>query len=303
LSLGFNVDLSSKQTNFDISLFNPKFRDSQYSLGGNLFSRRYVAYDYTQETTGFGINSGKQLTRHTAASLGYQFSTIRYTDLQPAALDLLVDNPYLYKNTDKSSISPAISYDTTDDYYVPRHGMTAGTSLEFAGLGGQEKFIKSFSKFGYFYGLEDLTGMDIILRYKARLGWFLEGDRSKNVSIGEMFYMGGMGTVRGFQSSSIGAKKVNADGTYTYLGDTKTASNSIEVSIPLIAEAKMRLLTFIDAGMIGTSSITENTRASYGAGIEWLSPMGPIQVYYSKPITTKPGDKTSDIDFSIGTRF
>jgi outer membrane protein insertion porin family len=118
-----------------------------------------------------------------------------------------------------------------------------------------------------------------------------------------MFYMGGMGTVRGFQSSSIGAKKVNADGTYTYLGDTKTASNSIEVSIPLIAEAKMRLLTFIDAGMIGTSSITENTRASYGAGIEWLSPMGPIQVYYSKPITTKPGDKTSDIDFSIGTRF
>ncbi len=300
LSLGFNADLSSKQTNFDISLVNPKLHDSQYSLGGDVFSRKYVATDYTQDTVGVGVTSGKQLTRHLAGSVGYKYSTIKYSSLSAAALASTANTEYhSYDNSSKSSITPAISYDTTDDYYVPRHGMSAGTSLEFAGIGADEKFIKSFSKFSYFYSLDDLTGMDIIMRYKARLGWFVN---SSNVSIGEKFYMGGMGTVRGFQSSSIGTKTAGSSGDI-YTGDTKTASNSLEFSFPLIAEAKMRFLTFFDYGMIGTSSISENKRSSYGAGIEWLSPVGPIQIYYSKPLNTQTGDRTSDIDFSIGTRF
>lgn len=296
LSLGFNVDFSSKQSNFDISLFNPRLYDSQYSLGGNVFSRKYEAYDYTQQTTGAGLNSGKQLTRHLAGSIGYQYATIKYSNLSANAIASQVLNPTLYENTSKSSITPAISYDTTDDYYVPRHGMSAGTSLEYAGIGGEEKFVKSFSKFSYFYSLEDWTSMDVIFRYKARLGWFLNDNTA---SIGEKFFLGGMSTVRGFQSSSIGRKDSNGN----YLGDTKTFSHSFEFSLPLIAEAKMRFLTFFDYGMIGTSSLNQESRASYGGGIEWLSPMGPIQIYYSKPVKTFSGDKTSEIDFSIGTRF
>jgi outer membrane protein insertion porin family len=291
LALGFNLDLSAKQTNYDISLFNPRLYDSKYSLGGDVFARKNIAYDYTQNTTGLSVTSGKQIGRHLGASTSYQYSTLKYSEI--ASSVTYTDD---LKNTTKSSITPSLNFDNTDDFYVPRNGISAGTSLEFAGAGGQEKFVKSFSKFGYFQSLEELTSMDIILRYKARLGIFIS---SSSVSRGEKFYMGGMGTVRGYQSSSIGTKDINNN----YLGDTKTASNSLEFSFPMVPEAKMRLLTFMDYGVVGTAKINENARSSYGAGIEWLSPVGPIQIYYSKPVNAKEGDKTSNIDFSIGSRF
>ena len=55
--------------------------------------------------------------------------------------------------------------------------------------------------------------------------------------------------------------------------------------------------------MIGTSSLSENTRAGYGVALEWISPLGPIQIIYAKPVNEKTGDKTSNIEFTIGTRF
>ncbi len=291
LNLGFNLELSGKQSNFDISLFNPRLRDSQYSLGGNVFSRKYIAYDYTEKTTGASLSTGKQLTRSLAAGASYQYNTIQYSELSSTVI-----RPEDLENTTKSSVTPFLSFDNTDDYYTPRHGISATTSLEYAGIGGKEKYVKSFSKFGYFYGLEDLINYDAILRYKARLGWIFNDQK---ISRGSKFYMGGLSSVRGYQSSSIGAKDAND----YLLGDTKTFSNSIELSLPLITEAKMRCSFFYDYGMIGSSSLNENTRAGMGAALEWFSPLGPIQIIYAKPLNQKAGDKTSNIEFTIGTRF
>ena len=82
-----------------------------------------------------------------------------------------------------------------------------------------------------------------------------------------------------------------------------TFSNNIELSMPLIEKAKMRLLTFADWGAIGESSLSEITRGSYGAGIEWFSPVGPVQLVFAQPIGEKEGDKTSTFEFSMGQRF
>ncbi len=291
LNLGFNVELSGKQSNFDISLFNPHLRDGKYSLGGNIFSRKYISYDYTEETKGASVTTGKQLTRYLSGGASYQYNTIQYSELSANIV-----RPQDLENTTKSSVTPFLSYDNTDDYYTPRKGISASTSLEYAGVGGKEKYVKSFSKFGYYYGFEDLIDYDAILRYKARLGWIFN---DKQIARGSKLYMGGLSSVRGYQSSSIGAK----DSQDYLLGDTKTFSNSIELSLPLITEAKMRCSFFFDYGMIGSSSITDNTRMGTGVALEWFSPMGPIQIIYAKPLNQKTGDKTSNIEFTIGTRF
>ncbi len=291
LNLGFNVELSGKQSNYDISLLNPRLRDGKYSLGGNIFSKKYIAYDYTEKSTGIGITSGRQLTRYLSAGVGYQYATISYSELSSN-----ITRTQDFESTVKSSVTPFVSFDNTDDYYTPRKGVTASTSLEYAGVGGKEKYVKSFSKIGYFYGFEDLINYDAIFRYKARLGWIFNDDR---IARGSKFYMGGMSTVRGYQSSSIGTK----DSDNYLLGDTKTFSNSFELSMPLIEAAKMRYVLFYDYGMIGTSSLNENKRAGAGVGIEWFSPLGPIQIIYAKPLNEKDGDKTSNIEFTIGTRF
>jgi outer membrane protein insertion porin family len=55
--------------------------------------------------------------------------------------------------------------------------------------------------------------------------------------------------------------------------------------------------------MIGTGSFNENKRAGIGAALEWFSPIGPVQIIYAKPLNEKSGDKTSNVEFTIGTRF
>ncbi|MEJ2373535.1 MAG: BamA/TamA family outer membrane protein, partial [Sulfurimonas sp.] len=89
----------------------------------------------------------------------------------------------------------------------------------------------------------------------------------------------------------------------------QTFSNSLEVSFPLVPKAKMRLVTYIDWGFIA-DTISETTlldnniaRAGYGAGIEWFSPVGPIQLMFAKPINPQKDDKTQTFEFTMGQRF
>jgi outer membrane protein insertion porin family len=129
--------------------------------------------------------------------------------------------------------------------------------------------------------------------------------------------MGGIGSVRGYESYSISPMIEDSTGTDTYngttirrIGGTQTFSNNFELSFPLIPKAKMRLVTYLDWGIISdniTQNILEGTnnqsRAGYGAGLEWFSPVGPIQLMFSKAINPHEGDKTSNFEFTMGQRF
>ncbi len=79
--------------------------------------------------------------------------------------------------------------------------------------------------------------------------------------------------------------------------------------MPLIPKAKMRVVFFVDWGFIGDDSITDISRGGYGAGLEWFSPVGPIQLMFSSPLNVNDGniagqdDKVSSFDFTMGQRF
>ena len=46
-----------------------------------------------------------------------------------------------------------------------------------------------------------------------------------------------------------------------------------------------------------------NLSSSTGIGLQWLSPVGPLSMYISKPIQEQPFDKTESFQFSLGQRF
>ncbi len=290
IDTSFSIDYSSKSLRFNIGVYNPRIFDSDYSLGVNLYNTTYESYDYTQKRRGGSVGVGKQLLRYLRSSITYQYE-------QNELSDVTFDSIYFPEGKyTKSSITPALSWDNTDDYYVPRHGFAASTSLEYTGIGGDEEYIKSYTKFAFFYGLEDLIDYDLILRYKARLGVILD---QGYLPVNEKFYMGGIRSVRGYSSGSISPE----DSEGRLIGGKQTFSNSIEASIPLIGSARMRLAFFIDYGMIGEDSFNEIKRSGAGAAIEWLSPMGPIQLIFATPLDDKPGDRTSSFEFSMGTKF
>jgi outer membrane protein insertion porin family len=67
--------------------------------------------------------------------------------------------------------------------------------------------------------------------------------------------------------------------------------------------AKVRWGLFYDYGMIGIDKFSAIKRSGAGALIEWISPVGPIQFIFSRPLDDKPGDRTSRFEFSLGSQF
>lgn len=296
----FSVEKSDDALSGRISLTNPRVFDSEYSLGGAIFANDYDWNDYDEKSYGFSITGGRKLGRYTDASLTYYFEKSEIKGLnQYYAAAGYQDGKNL-----KSSIIPAITFNNTDDYYLPRSGVIASTSLEYAGLGGDIEYTKARGSFNYYFGLRDYIDYDIIFRYKAAAGYIWE--TGKKIPINEKLFLGGMKNVRGYDSRSIPKKQICLAANncrYIETGGMQSFNNSFELSFPVIDRLKMRFVSFFDYGMIGDNSWNEEERYSAGAGIEWMTPMGPLQLYFVKPLNKKPHDDTNSFEFSIGSRF
>ncbi len=286
----FQIDFSSKSLRFNLGIQNPRVFDSDYSLGFNAYNTKFEYYDYTQDRKGLSVSVGHRFTRHLAGSLTYSFEQNELTDVD-------YDNIYFQEGKyTKSALIPALSYDNTDDYYVPRHGLAAYASIEYAGVGGDEKYVKTYLKGAYYYGLDELIDYDLIFRLKGRLGYIYDNGY---LPVFEKYYLGGLRSLRGYQTASISPK----DSEGRLIGGKYMFSSSIEASIPMMKNANMRLTFFLDYGGIGKDSFTEITRSGTGMALEWISPMGPLQLVFAKALDAKADDRTSDFEFSIGTRF
>jgi outer membrane protein insertion porin family len=318
-TLGFEI--SKISTNYNVSFVNPKVWDSMYSFGLSLYKRDYEYIDYTQDQLGGSMTLGRELYRYFHASVG-----IGYVDNQSTYNDdanVTFVNYFLYNDQySKSSVFGTLTFDNTDDFYNAREGMRAALNLEYAQLdgddynstiypGGYTDTFKPSLKLGLYYGLEDWIDYDLILRFKAR-ATHIDRDEDKKIPIGEKLFMGGIGSVRGFDPYSLAPYYLDAAGNRNLVGGTTRASGSIEASVPLSEAAKMRLAFFYDYGYISNDAsafegndIVENdiTRSSAGVVLEWQSGFGPINLVFAYPIDEQTGDRTSVFEFSMGTRF
>nr|WP_314787014.1 outer membrane protein assembly factor BamA [uncultured Campylobacter sp.] len=303
-----SVDRSDNELSGQIGLTNPRLFDSEYSLGGTLYANDYSWNNYDEKSYGLNVVVGRKLTRNLSASLGYIIEQSRISGLS----DVLKTVGYKDGKSLKSSLIPSITYNSTDDYYLPRTGIIASTSLEFAGVGGDEKFLKSRTNFNWYQGIREWVDYDLIFRFKSSFGkiW----DRGW-VPINERLYLGGIRNLRGFESRTVSPKvKVSSGSWYETGGDT-SFNSSAELSFPLIERVKMRGVLFVDYGVIRgrIANVTAPgivdyidgriSRYSVGAGIEWVTPMGPLQLIFAKPLKKQDGDDTSTFEFTIGQRF
>ena len=303
-----SVDRSDNELSGQIGLTNPRLFDSEYSLGGTLYANDYSWNNYDEKSYGLNVVVGRKLTRNLSASLGYIIEQSRISGLS----DVLKTVGYKDGKSLKSSLIPSITYNSTDDYYLPRTGIIASTSLEFAGVGGDEKFLKSRTNFNWYQGIREWVDYDLIFRFKSSFGkiW----DRGW-VPINERLYLGGIRNLRGFESRTVSPKVKVASGSWYETGGDTSFNSSAELSFPLIERVKMRGLLFVDYGVIrgrianvtapGIVDYVDGriSRYSAGAGIEWVTPMGPLQLIFAKPLKKQDGDDTSTFEFTIGQRF
>jgi len=304
ISSSLSFDLSKVSRNYSFSINNPRVFDSEYSLGMSIYNNKYDFPTYEHDTFGVGANIGKQLTRNLYGFVGYSYSKnkIDTNDTTTSLVSSVFSNEDL--SYAKSTISMGLSYDTTDDYFVPRRGIILGGSVAYSGIGGDEKFMAYSGRFGAYYGVEDIIDYDLIFRYKLRANML---DDKGHISGPEKLFLGGVSTVRGYQPYTIAPSDygTNEDGetTRTIKGGMKSLVNTVEASIPLSEAARMRLAFFADYGMIGEDSFDEIRRAGYGVSLEWYSPMGPINLVFARAKNPGELERTSSFEFTMGRKF
>jgi len=119
------------------------------------------------------------------------------------------------------------------------------------------------------------------------------------------FYGGGLGSVRGFQQGSLGP----IDVTGAFIGGTRKFNLNNEFYVPVPGagnDRTFRMFLYLDVGNVwgANEQITlDSLRASGGAGMSWLSPVGPLKLSYGVPVRKLPGDRIQKLQFQIGTAF
>ena len=136
------------------------------------------------------------------------------------------------------------------------------------------------------------------------------------------YYVGGIGSVRGFETASLGPRDLEGNP----LGGNRRLNFSIEGYVPVPgADRTLRGLMFLDAGQVwgqvpriengqvvlvnGTPAFENeqlslsHLRYSIGVGIAWISPLGPLKISYAYPLNRKPEDRIQQFQFQIGTGF
>ena len=294
-----SAEKSDDQLSGAIGFTNPRIYNSEYSLSGQIYARDWDWNDYDEKAYGASATIGRKLGRYTNAYLTYEIEKSKINGL----------NAYYKKagyqngNNLKSSLIPSIVFNNTDDYYLPRSGIIASASLDYSGLGGDIEYLKGNANFNWYFGMKDYIDWDLIFRYKAGAGYFFD---DKNLPVNKKLFLGGMRSVRGYDGRSIPKKKICLDSShcnYIETGGKQSFNNSFELSMPLIDRINMRFVTFFDYGMIGDDSWSESKRYSTGAGIEWRTPVGPLQLFWVKPLNKEDYDSTNSFEFTIGARF
>jgi len=130
------------------------------------------------------------------------------------------------------------------------------------------------------------------------------------------FFMGGVRSVRGYRTSSIGPKYFNTyAGRWFTSGGTKSVLASAEIFFPVPgvkSSDAFRLSAFFDAGGVFATNDSVGTTTQYsqgemrysmGFGLQWNSPFGPLQVSIAEPLNDDGKDRVQKFQFGMGSTF
>jgi len=252
---------------------------------------------YGSTTLGGAIAFGVPISETDVINIGLR---VEHTDLS-----LFSNSPPIYydfvrqfgSTTDSFILSAGWSRDTRDDIIYPTKG-TLQSALGELGFGDLEYYKVNYliQNFWPIYG-------DFVLMLRGDAGYG-DGYGGKPLPFFKAFYAGGVGSVRGYDTASLGPKDIYGNAT----GGKRKIVGNAELFYPVLkGDKSVRASVFFDAGQIyingNIEPLYEQFRYSYGVGVAWNSPVGPLKFSYGIPLNEKPGDKIQHFQFQVGTVF
>lgn len=291
------------------SYTDPYFTVDGVSLGYDVYHRTVnptslSVGNYKTSSTGGGVRFGFPIAEKEAISVGVGIDT--------TTVSTYSDSPQRYLNFVREFGSTNITLpvtvnwgkDTKDSFIYPTSGYNQRASLEWAVPGVDLQYYRATLQHQQFFPItKTLTLM-------------VNGEIDGAKGLGGMglpfyknFYGGGIGSVRGFATASLGPRDRLATGELSddRIGGNKRVIGNAEIlwGVPGM-EKSVRLGVFLDAGQVYASYQKLNLgdlRYSTGISAAWISPLGPLKFSLAQPLNDKPGDKNERFQFQMGTTF
>ena len=253
---------------------------------------------YASDTLGAALGFGVPITETDTINFGFR--------VERSDLTLFADSPPIYFDFINQFGNPNWSFITTagwardsrDDILYPTSGTLQSAFIELGLPPGDLKYYKAQYVHQWFF---PLTG-SFVGMLRGELGYG-DGYGGKPLPFFRAFYAGGSGSVRGYESSSLGPR----DEFNNVLGGNRKIVGNAEVFYPILkGDKSVRASVFVDAGQIqgdGSQKDAESFRYSAGVGVSWNSPIGPLKFSYAIPLNEKPGDRVQNFQFQVGSVF
>lgn len=305
-SLSTQINTSKVNQTYSISYTNPYYTDDGISRGFDVYKRRTDATtisisQYTSETYGGGVRLGVPINDDETFQYGLSLedTTLALTSSSPRRF-----NDYINTFGDHNqNVLGTIGWtrDTRDSGIYATEGATQRAFLEASFPVSGQRYYKFTYNQQWFQPLSE----HLTLRLNGDLG-IAGGYDGMELPFFKNLYAGGVGSVRGYDSNSLGPRD---DQGYALGGDKRVVGN-VELLFPMPGMEKsrsVRLSAFLDGGALygGPTQppASEGMRYALGVGINWFSPAGPMQFSWAKPLNQQPQDRVQNFQFTFGGFF
>ena len=303
--LGVEVNTSKLNRQLVLSTVDPYFTADGVSRSFDIYRRTSRPLDgqggdYGLKTTGASIRFGVPFTEIDTVYFG--------TGYERLAIERGINPlPVTYQNyvnqfgPSSSSIPLTVGWarDTRDSALVPTKGRYQRAFGEW-GVAGDARYLRTNAQFQQYISLNKQFTVGL----NAEFGWG-RGLNNRPFPIFKNFSSGGLGSVRGFQQGSLGPRDIANLAT----GGPKKITLNGELIAPFPGtgnDRTLRMFGFVDVGNVfgeNEAYKVSELRASYGVGVSWVSPVGPLRLGIANPLRKKVGDRIERFQFQIGTSF
>ncbi len=288
--------------NYEIGLTDPKFLDSDYSLGGTVGWRQQQFNDYTQETFFSRVSVGRRFGDIWYGRLSLSADRIKLRDFDDnVPVEIFNDRGPSSIN----SIGMSLSRTTLEPYVRPTKGSRISLNIDQYGLpSGDYTFTKTFVSTPSYFAIDrDFLNRSSTLRIDTRIGYIFSGSSPTF----EKFYLGGR-SFRGFDYRSIspkGTPRVVGGDTDVSVGGDWEFFLGAQYEFPVL-DRFISMVVFSDSGTVTNSPGLDEYRVSIGAGIRMYIPQlgqAPLAFDFGFPVVKEETDKKKTFSFSVQLPF
>ena len=321
-SINVNINRSDYQEAFSVSFFDPYYTVDGVSRGYSLFLRqndyeeRNIA-SFSTDSYGASINFGYPISEisRIGFSVGYESTEIKEGVIPAQEISEFIENEG--NEFDLISLTASYSMSALNRGLLPTGGRSQSMSFEMTVPGSELEFYRINYSGQIFFPLFN----PFILRLRTNLGYGEAYGGTETFPFYKHFFAGGMGSVRGYESNSLGPRSTPSPqdqyGDPDPIGGNVLIEMSAEIIFPLPFiedQSQLKSVLFFDAGNVfNTNCPTVSVvcfdldegelRYSAGIAVTWITGFAPISFALSVPLNDKPGDETEAFQFELGRTF